>query len=105
MPDHSMALLRDALESIVPFHMAELLARRLTPQNLTAIASRAGKTFGHLGDQLMFTSKDSGRTLSGEAQAINALAEGIAAVELLQPGEGARLLDTISPASEVPDAS
>lgn len=105
MPDHSMAVLRDALESIVPFHMAELHLRQLTPQNLAAIASRAGKAFGHLGDELMFSSKNSGRTLSREAQAINALAEGIAAVELLQPGEGARILDQIAPASEAPDAS
>jgi hypothetical protein len=99
-----MAALRDALECIVPFHVAELHARRLTPQNLTAIASRAGKTIGHLGDTLMFSSKNSGRTLSPEAQAINALAEGIAAAELLQPGGGARILDAISPATEVPDA-
>jgi hypothetical protein len=99
-----MAVLRDALECIVPFHMAELHARQLTPQNLTAIASQAGKTIGHLGDELMFASKDSSRKLSREAQAINALAEGVAAAELLQPGEGARILDAISPATEAPDA-
>ncbi|MFB4265371.1 hypothetical protein [Nonomuraea sp. GTA35] len=104
MPDHSMGVLRDALTCIVPFHMAELHARRLTPQNLEAIASRAGKTFSHLGDALMFASKDSGRTLSSEAQAINALAEGIAAAELLQPGEGSRILDRIASVSEVSDA-
>lgn len=104
MSDHSMAVLKDALLCIVPFHMAELSARRLTRQNLMAIASRAGKTFSHLGDALMFASKDSGRTLSSEAQAINALAEGIAAAELLQPGQGARILDAISPPAEVSDA-
>lgn len=104
MPDHSMAVLRDALICIVPFHMAELAARRLPPRNLTAIASRAGKTFSHLGDALMFSSKDSGRTLSSEAHAINALAEGIAAAELLQPGAGAQILDRIAPAVEVSDA-
>jgi len=100
-----MAVLKDALVCIVPFHMAELHARGLTPQNLAAIASRAGKTFSHLGDALMFPSKDSGRTLSSEARAINALAEGIAAAELLKPGEGVRILDRIAPATEVSDAS
>lgn len=104
MPDYSMAVLKDALVCIVPFHMAELHARGLTPQNLAAIASRAGKTFSHLGDALMFSSKDSARTFSSEAQAINALAEGIAAAELLQPGEGARILDRLHPSTEAPDA-
>lgn len=98
MTDHDMAILRAALESVVPFHMAKLGGRRFTPGNLMAIASRAGKEFSHLGDALMFPSKDSGRTLSAEAHAINALAEAIAAAELLQPGEGARILDRLAPA-------
>ena len=99
-PDEQMQHLRDAMLAMVPFWVAELRLRNLSPTNLACIAARAGKGFSHLGDQVLFVSRLSGRTLSPGAQALNALAEGLAAAELLEPGTAARILNQIGPHAE-----
>lgn len=90
-----MQQLHDIMLAMVPFWVAELRLRNLSAENLACIASRAGKQFGHLGDQLLFTSRMSGQKLSPGAQALNALAEGFAAAELLESGSAARIISQI----------
>lgn len=100
-PDEQMQRLHDIMLAMVPFWVAELRLRNLSPENLACIASRAGKQFGHLGDQILFTSRASGQKLSLGAHALNALAEGIAAAELIEPGSAARTISLYGEANAV----
>ncbi|WP_066374147.1 hypothetical protein [Herbidospora mongoliensis] len=60
-----LAVLADAMLMLVPFWMAEMVDR--TPEQLTAIASRAAAEFGTRGDQILFAGQTTGQKLSPAA--------------------------------------
>ena len=90
-----MAPLADALEMMLPFAMAE--SRGCTPAQLETRASRAATALGTYGDSLQYGGRETRQKLSPAALAVGALAEGVAAAELLSPGGGRELLRKLNP--------
>jgi hypothetical protein len=92
--DFDLGPLVAAMESLIPLHMAEM--RHCTPAQLQARAARASAGLGTYGAAMMWGGRPTGLKLSAEAHGINAMAEGLAAAELLNPGSAAEVLGKLA---------